>query len=70
MTQFVLCSGLLKGVGETEAARYTTQGCDAQDHLPAALVPSSSAEKRISGHEAGSHFNTGKPTADMIYYLL
>lgn len=60
MTLFALCSGVLEGVGETEAAGHATQGCDAQDRLPAALVQSSTAEERISGHEAGSHLNTGK----------
>lgn len=69
MTQVVLCSGVLEGVGETEVAGYTTQGCDAQDHLPAALVQSSAAEERISGNETGSHFNTGRPTAGIIYFL-
>lgn len=68
MLVFSLCSGVLKGAGATAAAGHAAQGCNAEDHLPSALVQRSPAEKRVSGHETGSHLDTGKHMRN-IYFL-
>lgn len=51
--------GFLKGAWETAAAGHAAQRRDAKDHLPSTLVQSSSPEEGVSGHEEGSHRDSG-----------
>lgn len=54
-----LYSGVPKGAGATAAAGHAPQGCEAQDHLPSAMVQRSPAEERVSGHETSCHLDSG-----------
>lgn len=64
-----LCSGVLEGARATAAAGHATQGCNAQDNLFAAVVQSSSAEKRVSGHETGGYPHSGKHSCHTLLLL-
>jgi len=54
-----MSTGVPEGAGAAAAAGHAAQGRDAQDHLPAALVPSPAAAQGVSGHEGGGHLDPG-----------
>lgn len=63
-----MSTGVPQGDGAAAAAGHAAQGRDAQDHLPAALVPSPAAAQGVPGHEGGGYRDPG--TRWCIYDML